>query len=206
MKKETMYLDYVNNFLTVEQLIEAIKNNDLHTLQKGKEKGYITESNELSEEITKIYNCCVIDVFNFNGTAFTTPVIKDNTIICGYSKLTIPEAEADQFERYKEECKFVTIHFNEFDILNEIWEQQYTQSDWTEISEEKYFDALEFLPPMNWRTITPGVNIFCISEAFTSHLHGHYLKLTNNEGVKYYTAIRSRFITNEEILNQIKSL
>lgn len=196
----------LDNIVTVEQLIEAIKNNDLDTLQKGKEKGYITEANELSEEITKIYNCCVIDVLNFNGTAFTTPIIKNNTIICGYSKFTIPEAERQQLEIYGEECKFVTIHFNEFDTLNEIWEQQYTQDNWKEISEEKYFDALECLPPMNWRTIVPGVNIFCISEAFTSHLHSHYLKLTNSEGAKYYTAIRSRFITNEEILNQIKSL
>lgn len=138
----------------------------------------------------------VIEKNNFQGHVITS---LNNEGKSFYTGKTLAEMQLDY------ENELITITDEELDLYLENYYNS-LQDNWKEISEDDYYDALECLPPMNWRTIVPGVNVFCISEAFTSHLHSHYLKLTNSEGAKYYTAIRSRFITNDEILNQIKSL
>lgn len=138
----------------------------------------------------------VIEKDNFQGFIITSLNEEGKSF---YTGKTVEEMQPE----YKGEL--IVFTDKELDLYLDNYYKS-LQGDWAEIGEEEYFDALECLPPMNWRTITPGVNVFCISEAFTSHLHSHFLKLTNSEGVKYYTAMRSRFITNDQILNQIKSL
>lgn len=138
----------------------------------------------------------VIEKDNFQGFIITSLNEEGKSF---YTGKTVEEMQPE----YKGEL--ILLDDQELDIIIEEYENS-LQKDWTEISEEEYFDALECLPPMNWRTIVPGVNIFCISEGYYGSLHSHFLKLSNLEGTKYYSALRCIYTTNDQILNQIKSL
>jgi len=66
-----------------------------------------------------------------------------------------------------------------------------------EVTEEQYFDALECLPPMKWHNISSDLNVFFISEATTGVLHSCYIAQRSTG--KYYSALRSRLETDEEL-------
>lgn len=139
----------------------------------------------------------VIEKDNFKGFVITS---LNNEGRSHYTDKTIKEMQQEY------ESELITITDEELNLVIKEYENS-LQNDWQEISEEDYYDMLECLPPMNWRTITPGVNVFCISEGYYGSLHSHYLKLSNKEGVKYYSALRCIYTTtNEQILQQIKNI
>ena len=138
----------------------------------------------------------VIEKDNFQGF-IVTALNKEGK--SHYTGETIEELQQEY------ESELIAVNDEELDLIIKEYENS-LQKDWKEISEEDYFDAFECLPPMNWRTIISGVNVFCISEGYYGSLHSHYLKLSNKEGVKYYSALRSRYTTNEQILEQIKNI
>lgn len=78
------------------------------------------------------------------------------------------------------------------------------QKPWEEISEDNYDEMRECLPPANWHDLNKRFNVFYCSEAQTGNLHGHYVidRLTK----KYYYGLRSKFITDTELLNQLTTL
>ena len=41
---------------------------------------------------------------------------------------------------------------------------------------EQYEDALECLPPRRWENVR-GIELFIMSEAYTSNIHSHYARL-----------------------------
>ena len=106
------------------------------------------------------------------------------------------------FDEYNKENggHLVALTWDEF---NDTYYRKYyeaLQGEWIEISESKYWDLLECLPPMKW-THGSELDFFFISEAYTTDLHT--CVITFNK--KYYSALRSHFITGPEILTQIKS-
>lgn len=86
------------------------------------------------------------------------------------------------------------------------------QGEWQEITEDVYFDMLECLPPQKWHdlrhtsadNVNGRFNSFYISEAYTADLHSFYIK--DRKTGKYYTALRSRFIKDDELINQLISI
>lgn len=58
----------------------------------------------------------------------------------------------------------------------------YVDPDWTEITFEQYEEMLNVLPPCRWETCN-GVNLFYISEAMASNIHGHYARYAG----RYFT-------------------
>lgn len=83
------------------------------------------------------------------------------------------------------------------------------QEEWKEISEEKYYEMLECLPPLRWRDIASGINCFAICEAFSNNLHSFYIRVTNGKFIKYYTAVRriteKDSVIAADIINQLKN-
>jgi hypothetical protein len=76
--------------------------------------------------------------------------------------------------------------------------ERYEQSlckPFEEITEEKYWDLLECLPPERYNG-----NSFFMSECYYGTLYRFCFRLNG----KYYSALRSIFLTNEEISAQIK--
>jgi hypothetical protein len=78
------------------------------------------------------------------------------------------------------------------------------QKAWCEVDKEHYWDMLECLPPCNWHDLDSRWNVFYISEAYTDRLHSHLVK--DNVNGKYYEALRSCFITDEELIKQLNEL
>ena len=70
-------------------------------------------------------------------------------------------------------------------------------TNFREVTEAQYYEALECLPPMKWHDITKDLNVFFISEGMTGYLHDCYLSQKSTG--KYYSALRSKFETDEEL-------
>jgi len=115
---------------------------------------------------------------------------------CIYSGRSLEEMRAE------DGIEYITPSDEEMDKLyNDYYKS--LQKEWEDISEEYYYEMLEVLPPMNWRNIGSGVNVFCISEAYSGDLHAHFIKYKKGDQYVYKTALRSRFIKGDQILQEL---
>ena len=75
---------------------------------------------------------------------------------------------------------------------------------WTEITEDKYNDLLECVPPLRWRDIDKGINVFAVGECYTMDLYTHCIhdRVKN----KYYSALRPIGSTDIFLLNDYLNL
>jgi len=117
--------------------------------------------------------------------------------------------EGKKWEDYKEEeekkgenINLVIINAQEIDkLLKEYHSGLITE--WEEVTEEKYYYGLECMPPLKWHNLQSGINIFYICEAYTSDIHTAYIKATNKDEIKYYSASRRLRETDAELLESI---
>ena len=72
---------------------------------------------------------------------------------------------------------------------------------WEQITEEQWDDALNVLPPMNWRTVD-GVNFFQCSERMTSNITATYAAVNN----KHFTAYRRTSQPYSELVSEIREI
>ena len=140
----------------------------------------------------------IVNPKEFKGYAITTLKANDvselETARCPYSKKTISELKQEYGE------SIVALTWDEF---YEQIEKPYLislQKPFSEISEEVYEDMLNCLPPAKWHDFAPGLNVFFCSEGYTADLHGCYIRDKVNN--KYYSAIRSIYISDEELFNE----
>jgi len=82
-------------------------------------------------------------------------------------------------------------------LMEEAQKAEYC-SDWQEITENDWHDALEVLPPEKWETVR-GVNLFRMCEYLTGNITAHYAKLRG----KYFTRNCSTSETYEELAEQV---
>jgi len=89
-------------------------------------------------------------------------------------------------------------------FINNIDDFKYIK-DWKEITEERWDEMLNVLPPERWETIK-NVEIFAMSEIMTSDITGFYICYKK----KYYTTYRrlrfSNTIIVDEFLAEIKKV
>ena len=78
---------------------------------------------------------------------------------------------------------------------------QRLRKPFVEVTEERFWDILECLPPMRWNKLGT-IEFFFISEAYTGPLHACLVR----KGDKYYEALREKFISKEDLLKQIEEL
>ncbi len=71
----------------------------------------------------------------------------------------------------------------------------------SEITREEFWDALECLPPENWKTVD-GLEMFRMSEYYTADITAHYICYKN----KYYSANRRDSYTHAQALKDIHSI
>lgn len=71
--------------------------------------------------------------------------------------------------------------------------------NWMEISEEQWWDNLECLPPLKWRTIARDVETFAVGECYTFDLYTFCVRIKD----QYYSALMPIHSTDIRILNSL---
>lgn len=118
---------------------------------------------------------------NFNGVVET--VLYDG--VCPYTKKTAEEHKAEGFDILTE-AEYIELFKNY---------ERGLCSDWKEVTEEQYWDALEVLPPKKWHD-----GGFYMGECYTGTLYSFYQKWHG----KYYTSLQSIYTPRNEILDNLK--
>lgn len=96
------------------------------------------------------------------------------------------------------EVKLIT--WDEYSVLHD----KFYEEPFTEITEEKYFNMLECLPPLKWHDINSRFNIFFCSEAMSGKMNGAYVM--DNDNKKYYAGTINRFLTDTQILEKLTTI
>lgn len=109
---------------------------------------------------------------------------------------------ADSIKHAEESCKTKDILVLPYDeilpIIREIEEKTFITGI-SEITEEKWYDMLEVLPPEKWCTVG-SVNIFRMLEYITTDITAHYMRFNK----RYFTANYRTTIDYTEIANNVK--
>ena len=111
------------------------------------------------------------------------------------------DSEFTTFEDYKKaneepNSEMVLLTWEEYQHLD----NQYWETDFREITEERYSDALDELPPLKWHWINSTINVFFCLEAMSGSFHDCYIK---DKGTgKYFSALKSIYLTDAEILSK----
>ena len=123
----------------------------------------------------------VVDKNNYRGHVQT--ILYDG--VCPYTNKTADEYIAEGYTVMTDD------EYNKF-------YQEYERSlcnDWSEVTEEKYWDALEVLPPKKWYD-----GGFYMGECYMGTLYSFYQKWNG----KYYTSLQSICKPRNEILDNLK--
>lgn len=141
----------------------------------------------------------IYDPNNFKGSILNTMDLVSNEEI----NQTPVHYSGGTFEQYNAAngCNLVAQPWEVFYPILDSYEKQRFSKPFTEVTEEQYYDGLECLPPCKWHDLNERFNSFYISEALTSHYHCFYIK--DRETGKYYSATRSKFIKDEELLSEL---
>lgn len=140
--------------------------------------------------INRLY---IIDPTNFNGQIVNSMSSYDEPLYVDYM------SEPTTFEEYKikkNNPNLIALSWEEFE------EKYYTpylnslQEPFKETTEERFWDALECLPPAKWTQFSGG-EFFFLGECYTANLYRCFVRIGN----KYYTALRSIRTHKEDLIN-----
>lgn len=142
-------------------------------------------------------------IYKHGEMGIQTTAYNDNgTIRCRFSGY-LNNLEKDQtVEEYlKANPGFECLPFDT--VLEEIHTVQDRKllTEWKEINEDEWMDALECLPPQKWQTVD-GVNIFRMCEYTTGNITSHYARTEE----RYFTASRRITQSYEDMAKEIKSI
>ena len=116
----------------------------------------------------------------------------------GFVAYTSPKmTEAEYLEKNP---AYKVINESEFDSLMVKFLDE-LQTPFVEITEDRFDNMLNVLPPMRWTRITDG-QFFFICEADYGNIHMLYVEYKG----KFYSAPRPRTMKTEEIVKQIKNI
>lgn len=82
--------------------------------------------------------------------------------------------DVEQFKVYLEQAKNKEYQIMTYEEFLQMEREHYINSPMTKITEEKFMEMLNVLPPMKWCTIQ-GIEMFCISEMLTGTYTSQYL-------------------------------
>ena len=105
----------------------------------------------------------------------------------------------DYIEKHKDENLEVVDAFEMEKLYKEY--QEKASKDFTEITEERFDEMLNVLPPQRW-TRTENYEYFFISEAYSADLHSCFARL----GDKYYEALLNIRSTKDEIIAKLLTI
>ena len=135
------------------------------------------------------YQGCVISTINNGRVCFSGSLYNNNG----------QDFTVEEYAKHRN-IEPLVLNWTELEkLIKEYHNQQYLSKNWTEITEERFYDMFECLPPMNYSHTSECMFFFC-SEAQTADIHSAFIAFNG----KYYTADRSRFQKTEELINELK--
>ena len=154
---------------------------------------------------TRLY---IINHTNFKGNVLNTMpfVHKDAKNGKDILNKTYVHYTDQTFEEYNKEHnnELIALTFDEFYPIYDQYNKSAFCKDWKEISKDQYDDLLNCLPPCKWHDLSNRFNSFYIMEAYTADIHTFCIK--DRKTGKYYSANRSRFITDTDLLNELQNI
>jgi hypothetical protein len=150
----------------------------------------------------------IYDPKTFKGTILTSCPFVDLTKPDGKTLLNatvLHYSDGLTFAQYNEQHGggLIAQTWDEFWPVLEKYNTETYVKPWREITEEQYYDSLECLPPCKWHDLNNRFNSFFISEAWTADLHSFCIK--DRKTGKYYSATRSRFISDSDLIKDLIS-
>lgn len=169
----------------------------------------------LPKEFDNPYNVLVIDAANFKGNTQSFGVIRENKIFCAFSGKEMKEAEIEENARISTNqfnfydgfvsANFVAVTNEQFEELTKIYEESFL-NDRKEITQERYFEMLNVLPPIRFTQCGNSIEFFFVSEALSGSLHGLFVAVKNGKEYKYYEATREIDISTKDIIAEFSEL
>lgn len=125
----------------------------------------------------------------------------------GIKNETKPEELQDILNRYN----LKNWHLMDFDTFYNLYQipfnnQLTNPKNFKEISEEKYWDLFECLPPLRYSRARQGavkIEFFYVMEAYHNCIHTLCYQITINEVSKFYEVLASRYEPTEKLIKQI---
>ena len=137
----------------------------------------------------------------FNGSITSSVTKSGSKLLVDYSGYLHnnkgDDLTLEEYQKLFPDKKFIVVDTDE---LYKNYIQPYCeglQGPWSEISESRYNDLLECLPPVHWTTIQ-NIEFFFISEATTFTIHT--CALWDKSKKKYFEALRDIHMKPAEIL------
>jgi len=142
----------------------------------------------------------VVDIANYRGWIETT-INTDKAITDNLNNCLVSWMDGMTFEQYqaKHGGKLSIITQEEYAAMRAKYVLA-LQEDFNEISLDKYYEALNCLPPLRF-TSQYGKEMFFIGECYTDNLYQCYVKIAD----KCYTALRAINTPRTDIFN-LKSI
>jgi hypothetical protein len=106
------------------------------------------------------------------------------------------------FEEYKKKLnKPQLIIIDPEEMQKKYWQPYYDslKSDWSEITEKRFNDLLECLPPQRWTSTGRKGSFFFMMEAYTADLHTCCVQIDE----KYYSSLRSIKESSKSIIESL---
>jgi len=180
---------YYDKTKITEQMINCLEYNPVQ-ITGGKEK-YWADFNEYFNQYWDNKKEILEPVKNVKWV-----MKKDNV----WLETIISNTTGENIEHY-EELDFLVLNINEALELLSINEAKKYINEWVEINEDYYYEMLEILPPLKWRSEQES-SFFFISEATASNIHALYCSYND----KYYTANRRLSVKYSDMLDEVKGL
>jgi hypothetical protein len=129
----------------------------------------------------------------FNGHAYNI-IDENNTLM--FTSLTVEEY-------LKDNPSYTVVSEKDFDNLMNKFAEEKIKTEFVEVTEERWGDALECLPPVKWHTIEKRFNVFFMGEQTWGSYTSLYVKDFKTR--KFYVGTKNVFSTDEEILREIQN-
>ena len=137
----------------------------------------------------------LIDPLNFKGSIIST--VRNGRV--DYTNRGNGNLLLEDYLRERKINNYELLTWEDFDVrFNEPYFLS-LQGAWKEISEEKYQDMLECLPPKRWKDLSERINLFFVGECYTATLYTACIH--DRASDKYYAALRSVYAGGDDLLN-----
>ena len=148
----------------------------------------------------------ILNPENFDGSILNTMPIVDVNTKHGKHLLdhTLVHYSGGTFEEYnkKNGGNLIAITWDEFNDKFYAPHLKELQQPFEEITEERYYDLLECVPPKKWHNLNDNLNVFFVGECYTANIYRCCIKEKSTG--KFYSAYRAINTTDEQLINDFK--
>ena len=136
----------------------------------------------------------LIDPLNFKGSIIST--VRNGFV--DHTNRGDGNLLLEDYLRERNISSYELLTWEDFDVR---YNEPYLlslQGAWKEISEEKYQDMMECLPPKRWKDLSERINLFFVGECYTATLYTACIHDRATD--RFYSALRSICTSGDDLL------